>query len=324
MKKILTISLYVIFVLALVGCGAKAAGNGTPVAGGADMTNISNVVDEETTQFAEIENIEQNKAVVNGPYGSIQFEVPGTWEFEICDVDDERLVASSYGIILKPVSETKGSVEVGYCDGFGICGTGLETKSITLANKEAHIGYYDGSNNWNFISWVGQDSGLKNITVLCNADWGEAYLDELLEILDSIQFDEDNQRGGIGVYEVSSELGIDDGYLGAFVRNVSNTGATLILNYSIYRENDTDEKEDLYFGSHLPISKKIGEDWVELEYKTDGEIAFEDVAYIIKENEETTYEYNWEWLYGTLEPGEYQIAIEINSEAMIYAYFILR
>ena len=74
----------------------------------------------------------------------------------------------------------------------------------------------------------------------------------------------------------------------------------------------------------MHISKKVGGSWIELEYAHDGEIAFEDVAYIIKENEKTTFDYDWEWLYGSLEPGEYQIAIEINSEVMIYAYFILR
>ena len=51
---------------------------------------------------------------------------------------------------------------------------------------------------------------LKNIVVLSNADWGSDYLDELLVMLNSLEYDKDNQVGGIGVYEVSSELGIDD------------------------------------------------------------------------------------------------------------------
>lgn len=51
-KKIITITMSLIFVFALVGCGNKATGNGTPVAGGADMPNNSNVVDTERTQEA--------------------------------------------------------------------------------------------------------------------------------------------------------------------------------------------------------------------------------------------------------------------------------
>lgn len=53
-------------------------------------------------------------------------------------------------------------------------------------------------------------------------------------------------------------------------------------------------------------------------------MGFDDVAYLIQENEETIYEYDWECLYGALEPGEYQIAINICNDANIYAYFILR
>ncbi|NLG05272.1 MAG: hypothetical protein GX567_15845 [Clostridia bacterium] len=280
-------------------------------------TPASREVNNETDNISTL-------AVANGPYGSIQLSIPDTWEFEIYDVDNEKLLSSSYGIHLKPTAETDGYIEIGYTDNFGVCGTGLETKSVTVANNEASIGYYDGNTNWAFIHWVVPDGGLKNITVLCNADWGEEYLEELLEILDTIQFNEENQTGGIGIHKVSSELGIDDGYLNASVRNVSSTSVTLVLNYSIFGGDEVGTQEELCFGSYLPISKKVGEDWVELEYKTEGDAAFEDIAYIIKENEETTYNYDWEWLYGSLEAGEYQIAIQLNSEAWIYAYFILR
>lgn len=48
MKKILTISLSIVFILGLVGCGAKATGNGTLVAGGADIPVNSGAVDYDT------------------------------------------------------------------------------------------------------------------------------------------------------------------------------------------------------------------------------------------------------------------------------------
>lgn len=204
MKKKNTIVMGCLFVLMIIGAIALSAhissesyrknqtSQGASVAGEIDTPNIGNMVDEENTQLAEKEIIENIEAIANGPYGSIQLEVPDTWEFEICDVDNERLFMSPYGIILKPIGETEGSVEVGYCDDFGVCGTGLTTKSITLANNEAHIGYFNGNNNWNYISWGTQGGDLKNIIVLCNADWGEAYLDELLDILDTIRFDINN------------------------------------------------------------------------------------------------------------------------------------
>ena len=313
MKKIYMTVLCTIMALAFVGCTTVSNTNNP-----APTEDTPEIVDE----VAPIETSNISESIVNGPYGSIKLEVPDTWEFEIRDVDDDKLMYCSYGIHLKPIAESKGDIEIGYCDSFGVCGTGLETKSISIADREANIGYYDGSDNWEFITW--NNDALKNIVVLSNADWGSDYLDELIEILNTIQFDKDNQTGGIGVYKVSSELGIDDGYLNVSAKNVSSAGATLVLNYSVYRENEAASQEELYFGSYLPISRKVGENWEPLEYVTDGDVAFEDIAYIIKENEETTYEYNWEWLYGSLEPGEYQIAIEISSDALIYAYFILR
>lgn len=307
----------------------EQVGKGETISGEADMPEKNDSIDTEKTQITVTEigldiNTNAKEAIANGPYGSIELAIPDTWKFEICGVDDERLSASFYGIVLWPIAENKGCIEVGYTDSFGVCGTGLEMKSVTLANNEAHVGYYDGNSNWSFITWGEPDGELKNITVLCNADWGAQYLDELLAILDSIQFDENNQTGGIGVYQPSSELGIDEGYLWVSAKNVTSTGATLVFNYSIYRENEVDIQEELYFGSYLPISKKVGGEWVELEYKNDGEVVYDDIAYIIKENEDTTYEYDWERIYGSLDSGEYQIAIEINSEVMIYAYFILR
>lgn len=335
MKKKLGIVLSVFFLVAIIGIlifltyrssesyRKKQARKGEPVAGGVERINDSDTVNIEKTQEATYENTDTEEILVNGPYGSIALSFPSTWECEICGVDDEKLMASSYGIHLKPTAETEGYIEVGYTDCFGVCGTGLETKDITVANCQAHIGYYDGNSNWEFISWP-EEEHLKNITVLCNAEWGEAYLDELLEILNTLEFNSENQTGGIGIYETSSELGIDEGLLSVSAKNVSSTGATLVFHYSIYREDESVMTDELCFGSYMPIAKRVGEDWEPLAYTNDGEIGFKDVAYIIKENEETTYEYDWERLYGSLEPGEYQIPVEINSEATIYAYFILR
>ena len=316
-KKIGFIAICIIMLFALGGCGTNVGDEPVQM----EERDIPTLVESESSKNEALDEV-LAEAIVNGPFGSIKMAINDSWEYEIRNVDDDKLMNCSYGIHLNPKAESKGGIEIGYCDSFGVCGTGLETKSVAIAGGEAHIGYYDGNDNWNFITW--NDDVLKNIVVLSNADWGSDYLDELLVMLNSLEYDKDNQVGGIGVYEVSSELGIDDGWLQASVRNVSSTGATLVLNYSIYSENEAEEQSELYFGTELQISKEEGEEWVPLTYNNSEEVGFEDIAYIIKENEETTYKYDWEWLYGSLEPGKYQIAIEINSEALIYAYFILR
>lgn len=75
---------------------------------------------------------------------------------------------------------------------------------------------------------------------------------------------------------------------------------------------------------HICLYQESGDDWVEIDYILMKILALMMYAYIIQENEETIYKYDWEWLYGALEPGEYQIAISISNDANIYAYFILR
>lgn len=203
-------------------------------------------------------NTEPNEdVIVSGPFGSITLTIPDTWESEICDVDNTSLILTSYGIHLKPTAESEGFVEVGYCDSFGVCGTGLEEKKVTIAGHEANIGYYDGNTNWNFISWFGEDSELRNIVVLCSADWGADYLDELIEILDKLQFDDTKQTGGIGIYQPSSELGIDDGYLNVSARNISSTGVDIVFRYDVNGVNESASTESLYYGAYLPISKKL-------------------------------------------------------------------
>lgn len=56
MKKIITLVLCLVIALSMVGCGAKDTGNGTPVAGGADMTMVNDGVNTEKTQEATIED----------------------------------------------------------------------------------------------------------------------------------------------------------------------------------------------------------------------------------------------------------------------------
>lgn len=52
MKKIMVMVLCFSFLLSLAGCRTKTTGYSTPIAGGADMPNNSNVVDTEKTQVA--------------------------------------------------------------------------------------------------------------------------------------------------------------------------------------------------------------------------------------------------------------------------------
>lgn len=56
MKKIITMVLFLVLVLLLVGCGTKTTEKGSTVASGVDMLNNSEVIDTEKKQEATSEN----------------------------------------------------------------------------------------------------------------------------------------------------------------------------------------------------------------------------------------------------------------------------
>lgn len=64
MKKMIAMVLCLVLTLSLVGCGTTEIGNGSPVAGGADMQNNSEVIDTEKTQAVTTENNGASQEVI--------------------------------------------------------------------------------------------------------------------------------------------------------------------------------------------------------------------------------------------------------------------
>jgi hypothetical protein len=165
---------------------------------------------------------------VQGPYGSIGVTIPDGWLYEICDVDNEKLLSTEYGIQFSPEEADSGYIEVGYQPSFGVCGTGLEEEETTLAGDQAQIGYYDGSKVWDFVCFRGVNEGVIAVAIQ-NEDWSEQDLEKALTILDSVVFRADEQ-----------------------------TGATLV-----FHQSDSSIESELSFGEELKVEKKSEEGWTE-------------------------------------------------------------
>ena len=56
-------------------------------------------------------------------------------------------------------------------------------------------------------------------------------------------------------------------------------------------------------GSYYRLEDKNGE----LPYIVEGDVAWTAEAYMIQKDDSVSMQVNWEWLYGTLEPGTYRI-----------------
>lgn len=79
---------------------------------------------------------------------SLGIQIPDGWKYERVNSSEEE---NHLAIRFRPEGE-EGWVSLNYqSDSFAVCGTGLETKDVTVAGYEASQGFYDGRNIWSFI-----------------------------------------------------------------------------------------------------------------------------------------------------------------------------
>jgi hypothetical protein len=302
----------------LCGCGetAKAVPEASTDVGAPETTQ--SVLSTETTEA------EGTTATVQGPYGSVSLTISDGWSYTICNVDDDNLLSADYAIQLSPEKEANGYIEVGYHSWFGVCGTGLEEVETTLAGDSARIGYYDGNKEWDFVTFGGANEKIVAIPSE-NDEWEQEERDAVLTILDTLVYRADEQSGAIGVYEHDSEL--EELGLMVSVKNVSKTGATLI-----FQQFDSSVKTELSFGENIIIEKKTESGWKEADIAADGEYGYNAVAHLIHLDGTTEYQYDWSWLYGELDAGEYRISVTVTNRQsggnqdseVIYAHFVMR
>lgn len=86
---------------------------------------------------------------------------------------------------------------------------------------------------------------------------------------------------------------------------------------------------ELSTGSWYELHRRSGGNWVRVEYDGPENVGWDDVAWLIPMEGSASWEVDWQWLYGSLAPGEYRIAKEIMnfhgpgdySTAIFYAEF---
>lgn len=201
MKKAAAILIFSIG-LALYGCGSTAGSemedmgisgtelpkveNGNtsePELSGAENGNAS-----EPAAELQDENVTGTEAAQGGPYGRISVSLPAGWSYETCPIDSDDLVFGMYGMHFYPDGVTDGYIALVYIDTFGVCGTGLEEKTVSIAGEAASMGTYDGHEYWDFISFQGENEGIVALTYSVD-DWWSEYSDQVLEILDTLSFE---------------------------------------------------------------------------------------------------------------------------------------
>ena len=121
----------------------------------------------------------------SGSYSNITLTIPHDWEYET----ERGNNPDEYCISFWPADQTEGKIKMWYYTAFGVCGTGLEEKEITVGEYKAWQGTYDNKKVWDFISFKGMPGSYVAMNEGADKWWSE-YGDEAMQILKSVKIAE--------------------------------------------------------------------------------------------------------------------------------------
>ncbi len=91
--------------------------------------------------------------------------------------------------------------------------------------------------------------------------------------------------------------------LGVKEGSITPEGLTLVF-------HNNQDKEHIY-SSFYCIERKNGDKWTKIAYVTEENVGWDDMAYIVPANQSVEEAVDWDWLYGSLNAGEYRIIKEV-------------
>ena len=109
--------------------------------------------------------------------------------------------------------------------------------------------------------------------------------------------------------------------------NVTPKGLTIVC-----RQSGGENVSKLDTGTYYVIQKYENDTWTDLEYlPQEYDVVWTSIALLIQKEGTTTWDVDWEWLYGMLPAGEYRIGKEIMNfrgtgdydKKTVYANFVI-
>lgn len=99
------------------------------------------------------------------------------------------------------------------------------------------------------------------------------------------------------------------------IYDISLTGATLII---------TDTNKNPYtYGEWYKIEKEDSGKWYDVKPIINNYV-FNDIAYLVNDNNEVKFIIDWEWLYGKLSVGNYRILKQVNNQYIAVEFSIAK
>lgn len=300
MKRIIALTAFMLL-LSLSACGQKTSPSQPDLASAAPTPVIAE------TPTTEPVTVKTQVYAQSGPYGQISLTLPEGWQAKSMPMAEGTDFMGLYGLRLQKPVTPNSYIDVGYHQSFGVCGTGLEQKALMLAGAEGWAGYYDGHDNWDFITLGGDLEGLVAISQIQDEDRKE-YTDSL-SILDSLQFNPAIKSGG--AYYFTEESEAPEIALELELEHITATGADLVF----YQWDGSQLKGTLFTNAHFTLEKqeKVTETWQPLDFSWGNDTpSFTAVSFPIQSNERTCLKCEWFDYYGELEPGTYRLTKSIT------------
>lgn len=293
MRRIL---LAAVAAISITGCANVAV---TVRSGGSgDAVGQDKEIFSETDTSLNGEQPTGSRRSIAGPYGELCVDVPSDWECRNCTTDSDEMSYGYYGFIMHPMDAKDGIIALFCARGFGVCGTELKQEETMIAGKPARIGTYDDHDRWDFIVIGDEEPQIVATNGTCDS-WTDDQWNMAQEVIGSVSFDPSVTAGGVWQYIPESE---DTGIgVSMDLSDITPSGATV----HFYRF-DTGNAGEISYGERFTLEKENAGKWEALPEMID-DAAFNDIAYIIPNNDSCQIETNWEWLYGPLSPGTYRM-----------------
>ena len=234
---------------------------------------------------------------------TLSLAIPDKWKYEELERNSENDFYK-YALKIYKNDENKYAVLYYYQQMFGVCGTGRTSENIALENgNKATIGYYDGNDIWQDISFYETN---KYIAII-NYGLDKAESEEIIDLVKTISIIENNNKN-----EDISLLVKED--------TITSKGATFILK--------NNSNKTYTYGAEYEIEIKENSEWSKIELDTP--LSWNELLYLIKPN--ITSELNIDFMigYGELSTGKkYRFVKKVREEykkddIFLYAEFEIK
>ena len=206
-----------------------------------------------------------------------------------CYVDDEtviRMVSKGLGITMMTEIMMRGRTH------------GVKTLPVSpQAGRELGMGMHLQKNT------PAEILRLRDCVLEYELDAEVLHLEETPELVENVWDPKEKGQQGQAETIYDPEAGVT-----ATLRDISNVGANLII-----RREDDDDGAEVIYGEAYILQRQVDGEWQDAETVPDN-YGFPMVGYNVPGGEEASIYYNWEWLYGALEPGEYRMVWDVSRK----------